>query len=186
MLLPTMHYLHDRLNGFHIARTPTEDAAERVPHVGFGRAQILIEQRFGSEDKCGGAVAALNGPRLDKRGLPWMHPLARSQPFDRRHLSAVRLRREERAAIDHPTNENNVGHATRTVFAAVLDTQETLVPQRAQKHFSHLDGALAPESIDDHGDPDASSYCARIHASSSARSITIAAIARRAPCPPEY
>ena len=77
---------------------------------------------------------------LDERPLHGMQLSVGREPLDRRHLTALRLQREQRAALDRAAvDENGAGAALARVAADVRARQPQAVAQRVDEQRAPLD-----------------------------------------------
>ena len=77
---------------------------------------------------------------LDERTLNGMQLSVGRQPLDRRHFTALRLQRKQRAALDSAAvDENGAGPALAGVAADVGARQPQAVAQRVDEQRAPLD-----------------------------------------------
>ena len=98
----------------------------------------------------GRAEPALEPVVLDERLLDRVQPVAAREPLDRRHLGALGLEREHRAALHRaPVDEHGAGAALARVAADVRAGQPEPVAERVDEQRPPLDLERPRLAVDD-------------------------------------
>ena len=101
--------------------------------------RILLEQRDGTHHHSRGAEAALEPMFFDEAFLDRMELAIRLKAFDRPHLSAVRLDREDRAGFHRlAVEEDRARSAVRRVAANVRSGQAEVLSEEMDKQGARL------------------------------------------------
>ena len=133
----------DRVEDLRVAGAAAEVAGELLADLVVPRARHALEQRRGRDDEARRAEAALHRPRLDERLLDAVQPVLAAQPLDRRHLVAVRLRRQDEARAHELAVEQHRARAALALLARVLRAGQ---PERVAQRVSRLSPAQTSAS----------------------------------------
>src|SRR2546422_1167677 len=157
-----------RLIDLDVAGAAAEVAGERVLDFVSGRPGIGFEERFGSEQKGGRAVAALRGAQVGERLLQGMQLAALRHRFDGSHGVAGARETQHQARQDRRSIQQHGARAALTQLAAVLRSGESQILaqyleqrlMRRERYFLaltiHLEGDRCHDVILIRGTGDAS------------------------------
>ena len=120
-----IHHAVQRIVDRVIAGAATEIALEHARQV---VERILIEGRRG-HDHAGGAVAALEGLRIEKGLLHGMKLAVPSEPLDGGDLALLGAKGRHQAAVERHAVEPDGAGAAVALVAALLDAEPAVVAQ---------------------------------------------------------
>src|SRR5262249_49193723 len=109
-----------RLDDWHVAGTATEVPGERSPDRVIVRVRLACEQGGGAHDHARSAEAALQPVVLPERTLDHAELAVFGDALDRRHLGALEPHREERAALERATVDEDRARAALARVAGDL------------------------------------------------------------------
>src|SRR6185295_4834252 len=129
---------HDGTHDFVISGAAAQIAGKPVPHLGFGRIGVAVEQRLGRHQESRRADAALQGRMGDEVALQGMKHLALGHALDRADALALGFRAEHQAGADEPVVQHHAACPAVARAAAFLGTG------KAEPVAQHVEQRLVP------------------------------------------
>jgi hypothetical protein len=128
-----------------ITRAPAEVPGDRLAQLEVVGGGVAVEQVMDRHHEARRAETALHGALVEKGALYVGEPtVAAIEPFDGRHLPALRVGRQHETRADQPVIEAHRARPALPLLARVLR------PGQAQPLAQHIEQALAePGSLDD-------------------------------------
>src|ERR1700738_1286952 len=138
-----------RLDDVLVARAAADVARDRPADLLLAGIGVLIQQRLGDQHHPGSAEAALEPVLLFEARLYRVQLAARGEPFDGRHLAAIRLDGEERAGLDRrAVQQDRAGAAAGGVAADVGAGQPQGLPEEVDEQQPRLHVGRAGSPVD--------------------------------------
>src|SRR5262245_22268753 len=141
--------LPDGLDDVDVAGAATEVALQRLSDLCLARVGPLLQQAHRGHHESGRAVAALERVLLVVRLLDRMELPVLGQPFDRGHVAAVGLDREQRARLDGlAVEQHRAGSARGRIAADMRARQSEALTHEVYEQLARLHVRLVPLAVD--------------------------------------
>src|SRR5262249_145934 len=139
------HCIHDML----VPRASAEIALEPLTNLSLIRLRMLLQQSTRRHDHPGRAIAALQTMVLPETLLHRMQPRFGSESFNRRHLRAVSLNREQPPGLHRsPIEQNRACPADRSLTSDVGPCEPNKIADEMNKQQTRFNVCVVTGAID--------------------------------------